>query len=155
MKEMPNDTEYTDTTIETVEGTAITGWSVRWTGGPCLWVPKESPIEPKPGMKMRLYSSNDVGLGDRVRGMVIDGVTVYYRSGQARPSVPAMSEEEAINEIRRVCERYWEGRGGLDLVRLAERVMCDHGQPCEIGDDCPCVYCEAKAALTKAKGGAA
>jgi len=50
------------------------GWFVAG-GGMAVFVPPSSTVIPKVGMRMIVYSD---GPGTRVRGIVLDGTTVFY-----------------------------------------------------------------------------
>ncbi len=70
------DTQYEDDII-----TAVTresnGWSITMKDGWSFFVPADSPVEPTVGMAVRLYGR---GLGYAVRGLALDGQTVFYRT---------------------------------------------------------------------------
>lgn len=74
---MNDDTEFEDYRIEKVSGDAVEGWDTKFDSGFSFWIPKESPIEPKVGMRVRMYGR---GFGYPVRGLQIEGHTVYYRT---------------------------------------------------------------------------
>mgnify|MGYP003553510956 CR=1 FL=1 len=74
---MINDNEYQDDTITEVSGNAVNGWSITKKDGWSFWVPADSPVEPVVGMAVRMYSR---GIGYTVRGLVLDGQTVFYRT---------------------------------------------------------------------------
>lgn len=73
----PNDEQFEETTIESVEAHKGGGWSIGMGTGFHISVPADSPIEPKEGMVVRLYGK---GIGFAVRGMFLDGQKVYYRN---------------------------------------------------------------------------
>lgn len=74
---MKGDTQLEDHVITKVTAAAPgKGWELRFDSM-CFWCPPESPIEPQVGMTARLYGR---GFGHRVRGLVIDGRTVFYRT---------------------------------------------------------------------------
>lgn len=53
----------------------LSGWEVShkpWV----VWVPKNSRVIPKKGMTLRIYG----GFGSIIRGILLDGVSVYYRT---------------------------------------------------------------------------
>jgi len=131
------DNEYQDHTITRVEKNADGSYDIGFDGMG-FYCPGNSPIEPKVGMTARLYGK---GLGARVRGLVIDGHEVYYRTE---------AEDKEANEIQLFgadaadwLKRWDEGRtvwsiemGGLGpgyeqaiQVTIAEllRVMLDKG----------------------------
>lgn len=72
----PNDEQYEEQTLTSVERQSDGGWAIQW-GSTGFWCPADSPIEPKVGMTARLYGH---GMGSRVRGLFLDGVKVYYRT---------------------------------------------------------------------------
>lgn len=72
------DAQYRDATIKSVpRGTRENGWQIEMADGWSFMVPPNSPVEPAPGMTVRLYGK---GIGYPVRGMALDGVTVFYRT---------------------------------------------------------------------------
>lgn len=71
-----NDTEYQDKTIAKVEPYE-NGFTMTFEDGLCFGCPKGTPVEPKPGMVARTYGK---GFGSRVRGLDLDGVSVFYRT---------------------------------------------------------------------------
>lgn len=79
MEEYPLDDQFEDVSISKVEGDKDSGWSIENSDGWMFFVPATSPVEPKPGMAVRLYSR---GIGSRVRGIFIDGKKVFYRTEQ-------------------------------------------------------------------------
>lgn len=78
--------QYEEVTIESVEPDSSGGWTVKRSDGWSFWVQADSPIEPKPGMRARFYGK---GIGFTVRGLTLDGVTVFYRTA---------AEEEARHQ---------------------------------------------------------
>lgn len=77
-----DDKQFEETTLTKVESSA-SGWSVTQDNGWSFFIDINSPVEPKVGSKVRLYGA---GIGSRIRGLVVDGTLVYYRS-------PAEDEE--------------------------------------------------------------
>lgn len=73
---MNDDTEFQDATISAVRPEE-SGWSITRDDGWSFLVPKDSPVAPVPGMAVRFYGP---GVGYPVRGLALDGVTVFYRS---------------------------------------------------------------------------
>lgn len=73
----PSDTEYQDAVLESANRDGE-GWSVQFNepAGGWLWIPSYSG-EPHVGDKARLYGR---GFGYVVRGVVINNITVYYRT---------------------------------------------------------------------------
>lgn len=71
-----NDQQFEDHTIKTVSD-CTDGWSMTFDDGWSFFAPASSLVEPKPGMLARLYGK---GIGYTVRGLVLDGVTVFYRT---------------------------------------------------------------------------
>lgn len=74
---MNNDTEFKEVRIAKVGAEGKDGWSIQLDDGWSFFVPATSPIAPKPGMVARLYGR---GIGYTVRGLTLDGVTVFYRT---------------------------------------------------------------------------
>lgn len=70
------DTDFEDVTISTVSAEA-SGWSITRSDGWSFGIAKDSPVEPKVGMAIRFYGQ---GIGYRVRGILLDGQTVFYRT---------------------------------------------------------------------------
>lgn len=86
---MNNDTQFEVDKITEVSGDADKGWQITREGGWCFWVPKDSPVVPKVGMDAKFYGN---GIGSTVRGLALNGVTVFYRTE---------AEESEHNEIQR------------------------------------------------------
>lgn len=82
---LPSDRQFEDTTVKSVQRDR-SGWTIERGDGWMFHVPAESPIEPKPGMRARFYGK---GIGFDVRGLVLDGATVFYRT---------VAEEEARHQ---------------------------------------------------------
>jgi hypothetical protein len=89
MNSYPNDEQYEDATIKSVRKGGD-GWSFERHDGWSFFVPADSPIEPAPGMTVRLYGK---GIGYRVRGLFLDGQEVFYRT-------------EAEDDEKRECDTY-------------------------------------------------
>lgn len=100
------DKDYEDVTIELVSDEGDSGWSIKRSDGWSFFVDRNSPIEPKVGMKARFYGK---GIGARVRGLELDGVRVFYRT-------------EVEDEEQREIELY-----GADLADWLAR--WDSGRP--------------------------
>ena len=102
------DREYQDTTISGVARES-NGWTIRRADGWNFSVPDSSPVEPRPGMAARFYGR---GLGYTVRGLVLDGRTIFYRTA-----------DEDADKSRRAAEdrdrasRYDAERGRADMKR--------------------------------------
>lgn len=73
----PKDSEFEEHAIESVRGDRDTGWELRFDGCMCFGCPKDSPVEPQPGMVARMYGR---GWGAPVRGLFLNGTKVYYRT---------------------------------------------------------------------------
>ena len=73
---MTEDTEYEDDIITAVSRKSK-GWSITKADGWSFWVPTDSPVEPTVGMPVRVYGK---GIGYAVRGLILDGQTVFYRT---------------------------------------------------------------------------
>lgn len=72
-----DDTQFEDSVIMAVDGDATKGWSITKRDGWSFWVPADSPVEPKVGMTARMYGN---GIGAIVRGLLLDGQCVFYRT---------------------------------------------------------------------------
>lgn len=74
----PEDSDFEEFEISSVDSYADEegGWTVGIDGFGVA-VPKDCPITPAVGMRMRLYGK---GFGHTVRGMFIDATRVYYRT---------------------------------------------------------------------------
>lgn len=88
-----NDDQWTEWTIERVEGDRKHGWTVTFDGCICFGIPGDSPVVPRVGMTMRQYGR---GFGYRVRGCFIDGQKVFYRtlSEQDQHDAKELAESE-------------------------------------------------------------
>lgn len=106
------DADYQDQKIERVEAGGDAGWQLHYDGCMCFWVDAPSPVTPVAGMVARLYGK---GLGYRVRGLLLDGECVYYRTA---------SEDAAKDEQDRYgkdCEDLlarWDGGGGVWSIEM-------------------------------------
>lgn len=85
---MTEDTQYEDGIISAVTRES-SGWSITKKDGWSFWVPAGSPVEPTAGMAVRMYGK---GIGYPVRGLVLDGQTVFYRT-------EAEDKEHRANEL--------------------------------------------------------
>lgn len=83
-----DDKQFEETTLTKVDHGTI-GWSVTQDNGWSFFIEATSPVEPKVGSKVRLYGA---GIGSRIRGVVLDGTLVYYRS-------PSEDEEYSKNQL--------------------------------------------------------
>ena len=92
-----NDTSFEEVTITKVEGGNIDGWSIGLSSGWSFWVPKDSPVVPKEGMRARLYTN---GFGCTVRGLFLDGKRVYYRTELAQERKHAADVRKGQREKR-------------------------------------------------------
>lgn len=72
-----NDDSFEDVVIEKVRPAGEHGWEVTRVDGWSLLIPQESPVEPTPGMSLRLYGR---GIGYPIRGMFLDGQQVFHRT---------------------------------------------------------------------------
>src|SRR5690349_6978437 len=75
--EIEADTQFESGRIKDVRSEGEHGWSIRREDGWSFCVPADSPIEPKAGMECRFYGE---GIGRPVRGLVMDGQVVFYRT---------------------------------------------------------------------------
>jgi hypothetical protein len=109
------DKSYTDHTICSVRSYDGGGHEVTLDDGLCLGIPKETPVIPFKGMQIRLYGH---GLGSPVRGIVLDGHVVYYRTEEEDSNYrdAQMYGEDATEWLRRwdAGESVWSvAMGGL------------------------------------------
>lgn len=74
---MRSDSEYRTATITESKPTKSGDWAITDHEGWSFFVPADSPIEPVAGMEVRFYGR---GIGYPVRGLVIEGQEVYYRT---------------------------------------------------------------------------
>ena len=103
-----DDLEYQDRTISSVTREPG-GWVIGSTDGwGAFFVPDSSPVEPKPGMSVRFYGR---GLGYTVRGLLLDGRIVYYRTADEDAAKARREAEERDRESRYDAER---GRADMD-----------------------------------------
>ena len=107
-----DDTQFEEHTIESVSGSREQGWTIKLDG---FWigVPTDSPIEPKPGMHVRLYGK---GFAFPVRGMILNGIPVYYRT-EAEEEAKRKQDIEDSNHKQR--EGFLRNRDALD-ARVAK-----------------------------------
>jgi hypothetical protein len=74
---MEGDKEFQDHQIASVEQQSDGTYAIGFDGGLILWCGKDCPVVPEVGQPVRLYGK---GLGARVRGLIINGATVWYRT---------------------------------------------------------------------------
>lgn len=86
---MANDTQFEEVTINNVTK-STSGWEIQRSDGWSFFVPADSPVEPQVGHVARFYGR---GIGFTVRGLVIDGRTVFYRTVDEQRAKEA---EEAV-----------------------------------------------------------
>lgn len=72
-----DDLDFQEVEIKSVRPEMGGGWSIERSDGWSFYVPAESPVEPLPGMVARFYGR---GIGYVVRGLLIDGQCVFYRT---------------------------------------------------------------------------
>lgn len=106
---METDNQFEDYTIEKVEGNKEEGWVLHFKEGSCFFCPKDSPIEPGPGMTAKLYAK---GFGYVVRGLEINGTTVFYRTEEEDRK---KHEEEVKESKRKRLEEFDANREAADL----------------------------------------
>lgn len=70
-----SDQQFEDTVISRVEKT-LGGWEINHKGSWIFFVKDTSPVEPKAGMKCRMYGRDYAP----VRGLFLDGTCIYYRT---------------------------------------------------------------------------
>ena len=74
---MKTDTDFQEYIIKKVEEQQ-SGWTVAFDSGWSFYIPEDSPVTPAVGMTARLYGE---GIGSVVRGLQLNGETVFYRTG--------------------------------------------------------------------------
>lgn len=97
-----NDREFTDFTIEKVEGNSTSGWTITFNNGWCFGVPQDSPVVPTVGMHVRQYGAK--GLGGKVRGLFLNGEKVFYLTDKEQKEKDAVwlkqyKEEETRRKL--------------------------------------------------------
>lgn len=75
--DFPKDDQFEDVKIKGVTKDSDGGWSIEREDGWSFWIGKDSPIEPKSGMTVRMYGR---GIGAPFRGIYLDGQKVFYRT---------------------------------------------------------------------------
>lgn len=85
-----DDTEFETSTIEKVDRSGD-GWTMLLDSGWSFFCPANDVVVPAPGMAARLYGK---GIGHTVRGLVIDGKPVFYRT-DAEQQAKDLAEVEA------------------------------------------------------------
>jgi hypothetical protein len=73
---MEQDLDFDDTTITQVIPSED-GYEITRSEGWCFYVPRKYGVEPKVGDTARFYPAS---IGRSVRGLVINGTTIYYRT---------------------------------------------------------------------------
>ncbi len=102
----PDDDEFDDSKIISLEGSAARGWSITKLDGWSFWVPADSPVEPKEGMPIRMYGK---GIGAVVRGLFLDGKKVFYRTEEEQAEYYAI--EAYGKDAADLLSRWDAGRG--------------------------------------------
>lgn len=74
--DIQDETDFEEVVIDKVSRHE-TGWTIEYDHCGFGGIPLDTPIEPKAGMTARFVPG---GLGHRVRGLALDGVTVFYRT---------------------------------------------------------------------------
>ena len=72
-----NDKHFEEVEIKEVSGDREKGWNVTRVDGWGFGLDKDSPVEPKAGMTVRMYGK---GIGFAFRGIFLDGQKVFYRT---------------------------------------------------------------------------
>ena len=75
LKYLPTDTQFEEYILDKVSGCGDS-WDIQVNEGSCLCIPKTGFI-PKQNMKAKFYGK---GFGYTVRGVVIEGTVIYYRT---------------------------------------------------------------------------
>lgn len=107
------DAQFRDEPIKSARKCADGGYEITGEDGWSFYVPSGSPVEPIAGSVARFYGR---GVGHFVRGLAIDGVTVFYRS---EAEERAMHEREAEERRARQGFDYEQKRGQYE-ARVAE-----------------------------------
>lgn len=103
-----NDSEYEDKTIRSVTDEGK-GYSFTNNDGWSFWVPKDSGIVPHVGDMARFYGQ---GIGRPVRGLLINGQTVFYRTPEEFREYQKQQSREYEDKKRR---DYAVAKSRLDL----------------------------------------
>lgn len=96
LKVDPTDSEFEDDIIATVEPDGG-GWAIGRANGWSFYVPETSPVTPKVGDAIRFYGR---GIGYPVRGLTINGATVFYRTREQH-RLDQEQEQERSDQRRR------------------------------------------------------
>lgn len=112
MTDIEGDFEFEDSTVTAVSGSREHGWSITKADGWSFHVPKDSPVEPTVGMAVRMYGR---GTGYAVRGLALDGQTVFYRTEaeDKEHSANQMYGKDAAEWLRR-----WDDGQGVWSVEM-------------------------------------
>jgi hypothetical protein len=102
-----DDQDFEDTTITQVVPSED-GYEITRSEGWCFYVPRKYGVEPKVGDTARFYPA---GIGRSVRGLAINGQTLYYRT-EAEDRAKFAQEQAQRDEDRR--RRFEEARPDHD-----------------------------------------
>ena len=111
---MGEDSQYEEYEIEKVAGPQTDGWYTITCGGFSFGVPPSSSIMPVIGQVARFYGG---GFGRPVRGLMLDGVTVFYRTPTEQQDYE--EKQRAASRQKKRDEFEAGGRAKLDADYLA------------------------------------
>lgn len=104
MNPLVNDTEFEETTIESVETFVDYGWNVRRADGWSIWVTNEHETRsPMAGETMRLYGR---GIGYPVRGIVIGSRVYRYESPEEHEAASAAALKRMDDDRKKRDEEF-------------------------------------------------
>lgn len=104
----PKDDQWTEYTVEKVHHYDSGGWEVGLDSGWCFFIPADSPVEPRVGMKLRQYGK---GFGYCVRGCFLDGQCVFYRTEAEQD---AKNKADLLERERQDREKFEANRAAID-----------------------------------------
>ena len=105
-------TEYTLTSVTRVESDG--GYTLGLGNSSCFYMPPSEEVVPAVGMKAKLYGK---GFGYTVRGLVVDGKTVFYRT-EAEEKIYRANElygADAVEWLRR-----WDAGSGVWTIEMSK-----------------------------------
>ena len=116
MSDWRDDPDFEVTRIKTVteerKDGALVGWTIRRSDGWSFYVSAAHGVEPRVGQMARFYGR---GIGSVVRGLVIDGREVFYRTAEQEAARHAQWVADQAAKKRRAFEEEG-GREKLDAA---------------------------------------
>lgn len=106
------DVQYKEHRITKVQANSG-GWVITVDSGWCFGVPSHSPVKPTVGAVARFYGRGD---GHQVRGLTINGVTVFYRSEAEQK---AENQREAKEREKAERQEFEDSRAEFDAKYAA------------------------------------